>query len=210
MDGDVAPLEEIVAQCRARDAVLVVDESHGVGALGPRGGGVLAARSLTADVITASTAKGLAVPGGFVAGSRAMMDYLRFASRPQVFSTATAPGTVAGVAAALDVIESDNSLLERLSANVRYAREKLSPFGASLGVESPIVILPIPAEMNVARAGDTLYRHRVYVTYAAFPAVPRDQQRFRICITASHTTADIDALASAFDAVWSTCVAPQH
>jgi glycine C-acetyltransferase len=204
MDGDIAPLDEIVAVCKKDGAILIVDDAHATGVVGPNGRGTSAAYNVEGDVdiITATLGKGFGVLGGFVAGSHAIIDYLRFVARSHLFSTAIPPAMAAAVLAGLDILESEPERRDALLDNVRYATKGLKPLGLRGNPETAILALPIPADLDPAHVTECLWRHRVFVNYAAFPAVPKGEQRFRVSIMATHTREDLDRLIACMEEIW--------
>ena len=206
MEGDRAPLPEFVALCEENNAIWIVDNAHGVGVYEDALVRDLESANGVGGVITASFAKGYGVPGGVAGGSSALMDHLRFLSRSHVFSTSLSPVIVAAALEGMDLLERDPTIRERLWMNVEYLTKKLTPFGVDQNGGSPIVIVPVPEEMDAKKAAKILYDEGILVNYSAFPAVPREEQRFRICVMSRHTNADLDRLEKAFERVWSSCL----
>lgn len=206
MDGDVAPLDRIVEICRAGDAMLIVDDAHGLGVLGETGKGICEHFGVSADVdiYVGTFSKALAVSGGFVCGSRDIVDYLRWMARPYMFSAAMPPQTVAAADAGLDVIAAEPERRHRLWDNVRTAAAALNSLAwkPEISPQSAILVVPAPAGMDIRWAQSVLHDAGIFVNPVEFPAVPREKQRFRVSLMATHTTDDIDRLAEAFDGLW--------
>jgi glycine C-acetyltransferase len=202
MDGDRAPLEELVPLCRATGTLLVLDDAHGSGVLGAHGRGAAEEAGVEGmvDVTVGTFSKTFAATGGFATASKPVIDYLRYFARSYMFSASLPPSSVATVLACLDVMEKEPWLLASLRANIVYAREKL---GITEGIESPIIPLRVPAGMNIrgmARRFDDL---GIFLNSVEYPAVPLTSQRFRVSLMATHTCADIDRLVDAINIVWS-------
>jgi glycine C-acetyltransferase len=207
MDGDLAPLDRIVKICRSHDALLMVDDAHGTGVMGPTGAGTSEHFGLegAVDIVMGTFSKTFAVTGGFVAASRSIVNYLRFFARSYMFSASLPPAAIATVIAGLDVIDLEPELLTRLRENVRYAALGLQALGIDAHPEAAIIPLRVPAGMDIRRASAEFHRMGVFVNSVEYPAVPVSQQRFRISLMATHTRQDIDRLLAAVEEVWSLC-----
>jgi glycine C-acetyltransferase len=204
MDGDMAPLREILALCREHDAVLIVDDAHGTGVLGKHGRGTAEQLDIEGQVpITVGTfSKALAVTGGFVATSRSFAEYLRFNARSHVFSASLPPPTVAAVLAGLDVIQDEPWRLDELRQNVAYLTAGLRRLGFSLRPDAAIVPIPVPRGMDIRRAGRRFEELGIFLNAIEYPAVPASQQRFRVSVMSIHKRRDLDRLLSAVEQVW--------
>lgn len=204
MRGDLAPLGAVVAQCRRHEALLVVDDAHGLGVMGPHGRGTAAHFGVEegVDLAMGTFSKAFSVTGGFVAAARPLIEYLRFFSRPYVFSAALPPVTLAAVHAGLDVLEREPERVERLRENVGYAADCLRALGFDLAPEAAIIALQAPAGMDVQAAGAHFHQMGLFVNAVEFPAVPCDQQLFRISVMATHERRDLDRLVAGVEEVW--------
>jgi glycine C-acetyltransferase len=204
MDGDIAPLDKIIPICRRNNSILIIDDAHGTGVLGNDGSGTAGYFGLDGQVdITMGTfSKTFAVTGGFVAASRAIINYLRFFARSYMFSASLPPTVVASVLAALDVMEKDTELQTKLRDNIVYTAECLKQLGFSANSITPIFPLKVPAEMNIRKTAYDFHKKGIFVNSIEYPAVPKSQQRFRISIMATHTKADIDRLMEAIVDIW--------
>jgi 7-keto-8-aminopelargonate synthetase-like enzyme len=207
MDGDAAPLDRIVPVCRLRDAILVVDDAHATGVLGAHGRGAAEHFGVegAVDITIGTLGKAFGVMGAFAAASRDIVAFLRFFARSYMFSTALPPMVVAAVLASLDVLAREPELAERLRATVRHAAAGLARFGLVCEPVGALAAVRVPEDMDVRKALSIFEREAIFINYAVFPAVPVDQQRFRVSFSARHTKADIDRLLGAFDEVWATC-----
>ena len=205
MEGDIAPLPDLVELARSHDALLVVDDSHGTGVLGEHGKGTPEHFGLVGeiDVITSTLGKALGgAAGGFVAGSKEIVDYLIQRSRPQLFSNALPPTVAASALEALTVLENEPERVARLHANVKQLRALLAERGFSM-LESPTAIIPIiigetAAAINMSNA---LLDRGIFVTGFGFPVVPEGTARLRIQVSAAHTEDQLLKLADALVAV---------
>ena len=203
MEGDVAKLPELVAACKRHDAVLVVDDSHGTGVLGPHGRGAHEHFGVPLGedgiaILTSTYGKALGGGnGGFVAGSRDLIDYLVQRSRPHLFSNALAPPTACAAVKALEILEPER--VARLHANVTRMRGGLRELGFEV-VDSPTGIIPIMIgdTAEAIRLSNRLLELGVFVVGFGFPVVPEGAARLRVQMSAAHTDAQIDRTLEAF------------
>ena len=194
MDGDIAPLQEIVELAQRRRIRVLVDEAHGTGALGPGGRGALAEAGLEdhVDVIVGTLGKALGSYGAFVACDRAMADYLLNAARTFIFSTAPPPPAIAGALAALSLLEQRPELVTRLHANAAALRSELKREGFELG-EARTQIVPIvigDAALTVDICERALDRG-VFAQAIRPPTVPPMTSRLRLAVMASHRAEEL-------------------
>lgn len=204
MDGDIAPLDEVIELCKQFDAILLVDDAHGTGTIGEHGGGIGDYYGVYQglDVLMGTFSKSFAVTGGFVAASKPVVDYLRFFARSYMFSASISPVTIASVLAGLDLMENDPSILTSLKSNIKYAAKLLNNIGFNVASETPIIPLRVPVEMNIRDASYKFHERGIFINSIEYPAVPVSQQRFRISITASHTKDDINKLVEVIEEIW--------
>jgi glycine C-acetyltransferase len=205
MEGSIAKLPEIVALAKRYGAVTIVDDSHGTGVMGATGRGTIEHFGLEGqvDVITGTLGKALGgAAGGFVAGSRALIDTLVQRSRTQLFSNAL-PATVAASAlAAIEIVERSPELLERQRENTRSFRAGLTRLGFR-PLEGPSAIVPIivgDTAFAIAMS-DRLLKEGVFVTGFGFPVVPEGTARVRVQISSALTAAELDRALAAFEKV---------
>jgi glycine C-acetyltransferase len=209
MEGDVAPLPELLEICAARDAILVVDDSHGTGVLGAAGRGshehfgldCVPGRGI--DIVTSTFGKALGGGnGGFVAGSRDLVDYLLQRSRPHLFSNALAPATACAALKALEILEREPERVERLHRNVATMRAGLSGLGYDV-VDSPTAIIPIMIgdTAEAIRLSDRLLELGIFVVGFGYPVVPEGHARLRVQMSAAHSDAHIERALEAFAAL---------
>ncbi|WP_280294967.1 aminotransferase class I/II-fold pyridoxal phosphate-dependent enzyme [Nocardia abscessus] len=204
MDGDIAPLAEIRALCDAFGAWLAVDDAHGTGVLGARGHGTAEHFGLgpgAVELTMGTFSKVFAGTGGFVAGSRDLVDTLRFFARSYMFSAALAPSVVAAVLAGIDFLAAHPERVARLHDNVGYFVRGLRAMGFAVDPQTAIIPLLVPQRLAVADVVAALHREGVFVNGVEFPAVPRDQQRLRISMMATLTRDHLDHALDRIDVV---------
>jgi glycine C-acetyltransferase len=206
MDGDLAPLDEISRLCKNCNAVLIVDDAHGTGVLGENGAGTASHFGCDDDVdITMGTfSKVFATCGGFLTASSGMIEYLRYHSRPYIFSASIPPPVAATVLAGIEVIEKEPWLRRQLLDNVEYAVQKLKPFGFHAPPQAAIITLALPENMDIRKAAYLFHQENIFINPIEYPAVPVNKQRFRISMMVTHTKNDIDRLATAVEEVWNS------
>jgi 8-amino-7-oxononanoate synthase len=200
MDGDIAPLGDIVELARAAGARLVVDEAHATGTLGPEGRGALALEGLEgeADVLVGTLGKSLGSYGAYVCASEEMVRYLINTARPFIFSTAPSPPAVAGALAALELLLERPHRVERLQRNARTLRRALAEQGFGVGEEEMhIVPLVVGDPADAVRLCAAALENGVFAQAIRPPTVAPGTSRLRLAAMASHTTADMRAAAAA-------------
>jgi glycine C-acetyltransferase len=205
MEGAIANLPGLLEVCRKHGALLVVDDSHSTGVLGPTGRGTAEHFGMVGqiDVITSTLGKALGgAAGGFVAGSEALCDYLTQRGRPQLFSNAL-PTTVAGSAiAAVRFVENHPERVAALRENVVYFRERLSEIGYKpLPGETPIIPVIIGETAAAIQVSEMMLDEGVFVTGFGYPVVPQGTARVRCQLSAAHSRADLDEALDAFQRV---------
>ncbi|HEY9382805.1 MAG TPA: glycine C-acetyltransferase [Gemmatimonadales bacterium] len=205
MEGAIADLPGLLEVCRKHAAVLMVDDSHATGVLGPTGRGTAEHYGMLGDVdiITSTLGKALGgAAGGFVAASEAVCDYLIQRSRPQLFSNAL-PCTVAGSAlASVRFLEAHPERVARLRDNARYFRRRLADLGFQpLAGETPIIPVIIGETAAAMQMSELLLDEGVFVTGFGYPVVPQGTARVRCQISASHSREDLDQALAAFSQV---------
>jgi glycine C-acetyltransferase len=202
MEGAIANLPDIVEICRTHDAVLVVDDSHATGVLGPSGRGTAEHFGMLGeiDIITSTLGKALGgAAGGFVASTEAVCDYLTQRARPQLFSNALPPTVAASALASVQYLEAHPERVARLHQNARYFREQLIGLGFKpLPGETPIIPVILGETAHAIRMSELLLDEGVFVTGFGYPVVPQGQARVRCQVSAAHTRADLDEALAAF------------
>jgi glycine C-acetyltransferase len=202
MDGIVAKVDEICDLAEKYDALVMVDDSHATGFFGPTGRGAVehCGAMGRVDIITSTLGKALGgASGGFTTGRAEIIDLLRQRSRPYLFSNTMAPALVAASIKVLDVLSRTSDLRERLRANTKYFREKMTSAGFKIiPSEHPIV----PVMLGDAKLAQTmaakLLDEGIYVIGFFYPVVPKGAARIRTQISAAHTTEQLDKAIAAF------------
>jgi 8-amino-7-oxononanoate synthase len=194
MDGDVAPLAEIVELARRFDARVMVDDAHGTGTVGPAGRGAVAAAGLEeeVDVLVGTLGKALGSYGAFVCCDRQMAKYLVNTARTLIFSTALAPPQVAAARAALDLLREEPRRVERLQRNARVLREALAAEGLPTGGGDTPIVPAIVGEAGAAvTACERALERGVFAQAIRPPTVPAGSSRLRLTVMASHTKTEL-------------------
>ncbi len=200
MDGDLAPLADLVALARRHDASLVVDEAHATGVFGRNGGGLVSQLGLgdTVDVQIGTLSKALGSLGGYVAGSAALVDWVVNAARTFIYTTALPPPSVAAARAAIAVLAAEPERRDRVWSHAGLVRERLTEIGYTLGPSrSPILPVLVGGAEAAVRLSEALLAHGVLAPAIRPPTVPDGTARLRVTPTAAHTA---DDLAEAIDA----------
>jgi len=202
MDGHIARLSEICDLADRHDALVMVDDSHAVGFVGPRGRGTPELHGVTerVDIITGTLGKAMGgASGGYVSGRREIVELLRQRARPYLFSNSVAPPIAAAGLRALDLIESSPDLRERLWANTARFRAAMTEAGFSI-VEGthPIVPVMLGDAALAAAFAERLWVRGVYAVSFSFPVVPRSEARIRAQLSAAHSFDDIDFAVARF------------
>jgi 8-amino-7-oxononanoate synthase len=203
MQGTVPDLSALQAVCDQSDAILYVDDAHGIAILGENGGGVAEHFGLSFEnmILVGGLQKGLGAYGGFVAGARSLIDILRVSSRTYVFSGTMQPQAVEGSLAAIRVCRSEEGkrLRARLAGISTRVRDGLREIGFRVeDVTSPIVSVLIGSDVRTLLAGRKLFDVGVYVNSVLFPATPKGEGLLRISLNAIHTDEEIALLLGAF------------
>ena len=212
MEGDLAPLPEIVDLCRRHGARLMVDEAHGVGVLGAKGTGACEAFGVAeeVDLRMGTFSKSLASCGGFISGPSEVIDFLRVQSRAFMFTASGVPAAVGATLAALRVIRSDEGLdlLARVLDNARYLQRGLDDLGFEVvsptpmpdgsDLLTPIVPVTIGDDWRAVMFWKALYDEGVYANVALYPAVPRGGALLRTSVMATHERSHLDRALDAF------------
>ncbi len=203
MDGDIAPLPEIVELAEEYDALTMVDDCHATGYIGETGRGTWEHFGLRGkiDIITTTFGKALGgASGGCTSGRKEIIEILRQRSRPYLFSNTLAPAIVGGTLKALELIETDRSLKEKLEANVRRFREGVSEIGLDV-LQGPTAIVPVMLydEPTAVKMAEMLLEEGIYVIGFTYPVVPKGKARIRVQLSAAHTEEQIHRALKAFE-----------
>ncbi|MDZ7749665.1 MAG: glycine C-acetyltransferase [Halofilum sp. (in: g-proteobacteria)] len=204
MDGVIADLAGICELAERHDAMVLVDDSHALGVLGPGGRGSPAYCGVAerVDIVTGTLGKALGgASGGYTAARAPVVEWLRQRSRPYLFSNTLAPVIAATSLRAFDLVEDGAALRERLFANAQHFRAGMAELGFTLGgADHPIIPVMIGDAGRAHELAQRLLARGVYVTAFSYPVVPRGQARIRTQMSAAHAPADIDHALEAFAA----------
>lgn len=205
MEGDYAPLQDFVQAAKQSNALLYVDESHSTGVLGKTGRGTPEQCGVhgQVDVISGTLGKALGgAMGGFIAGKKSLIDFLRQKSRPYTFSNTLPPSVVCAALEAIKMLEEDNSLVLKSQTNTKYFRDEIKRLGFTIleGVH-PIVPVMVGEAATAMKMSTELLNEGVYVRGLWYPVVPKGEARLRVQISAAHEIADLDLALAAFKKV---------
>ncbi|MGR3571774.1 glycine C-acetyltransferase [Brevirhabdus sp.] len=200
MDGYLADLPAITTLARRYDAMVMVDDCHATGFMGPAGEGTPAHHGVKVDILTGTLGKALGgALGGYVAGPQPVIDLLRQRARPYLFSNALPPAITAAGLRALELVRAGDDLRARLFDNAAYWRQGLTGLGFDLlPGEHPIIPVMLGEAKLAQRMASALFDEGVYASGFFFPVVPKGQARIRTQMSAALTRADLDAALEAF------------
>jgi glycine C-acetyltransferase len=202
MDGYIANLPEICDLADRYDALVMVDDSHAVGFLGPRGRGTHEYHGVMdrVDILTGTLGKALGgASGGYTSGRREIIELLRQRSRPYLFSNSLAPPIAATSIATLEMLSQSTEFRDRLEENTRFFRAEIAKSGFTvLPGEHPIVPIMLGDATLAVRMADALLAKGIYVIGFCYPVVPKGQARIRTQISAAHTREDLEFAVNAF------------
>jgi glycine C-acetyltransferase len=194
MDGDLGALPDLCALAEEFGCIMMVDDAHASGVFGQNGRGTIDHFGMhgRVDVQVGTLSKAMGALGGYVAGSRALIEFLCHRARPFLFSTSHPPAVAATCIAALDVLEQEPGLIERLWDNTRFFKSGLQALGFDTGAsESPITPVIVGDGARAMALSDRLFAEGVFAQGIAFPTVARDRARVRTIVTATHTRAEL-------------------
>ena len=204
MDGDLGPLPALCDLAEEFGCIMMVDDAHASGVFGRNGRGTVDHFQMhgRVDVQVGTLSKAIGALGGYVAGSRALIEFLYHRARPFLFSTSHPPAVAAACLAAIDVLMEEPALIDRLWENTRFFKVGLQRLGFDTGMsESPITPV-IVGDASLAMAlSDRLFAHGVFAQGIGFPTVPRDKARVRTIVTSTHTTDELQFALDAFGTV---------
>ena len=209
MDGDIAPMAEILDVCEAHGAMSYLDEVHAVGLYGPRGGGIAEARGLMdrITVIEGTLGKAFGVMGGYIAASAPLCDFVRSFASGFIFTTALPPALAAGALASVRHLKASGTERAAHQARVAQVRRRLDAIGIPT-LDNPSHIIPVLVgdAKKAKRISDWLMNlHGIYVQPINYPTVPVGAERLRITPSPVHSDEDVDRLVTALSEIWSQC-----
>lgn len=204
MDGDVAPLPDVVEAAEEGGAIVMVDDAHASGVMGRNGRGTVDHFGLhgRVHIQVGTLSKAFGVLGGYVAGSKDLIEWLYVRGRPFLFSSSHPPAVVGACLAALDILENEPERIEQLWTNTRFFKKGLSDLGFDTGAsQSPITPVMVGETEDAVKFSEALFRNGVFAQHIGFPTVPRGHARVRTIVTATHTIGQLqfalDVFASA-------------
>jgi len=204
MDGDIAPLDEIVELAQTYGAYVMVDEAHATGVIGKNGRGTPEHFGIEGkvDIVAGTFSKGLGCVGGFVAANEELIELLYFYSRSYMFSAAPTPQVIGSLIEAINVIETEPELMDSLWKNIVYFKENLLRLGFDIG-NSETAIFPIIVgdDYKVKEACKMLHERGIYANLVLYPAVQRKSSRLRLSLMATHTKEHLDKAIEALEEV---------
>ncbi len=204
MDGDLAPLNDIVRLAKTYNCLTYVDDAHGSGVLGKSGRGTVDHFGLHGEIdfIVGTLSKAIGVIGGYVATKKNVKEWLLHRARPILFSTALPPAATAATIESVKMLMESESYTERLWDNARYFKSKMLDLGFDIGQsETPITPVMIGEDAKTMTFSKTLLDHGIFVSGIVFPTVAKNKGRLRVMISASHTKEDLDLAIDAFKKV---------
>jgi glycine C-acetyltransferase len=204
MDGDIAPLKEIVTLVQEHNAVTYVDDAHGDGVLGENGRGITNHFQLEGkvDIDMGTFSKAFGCVGGYVVGSKDLCKYLRNKVRSYLLSGSHPPAVAGACIAALQIVQKQPSLVKKLWDNTRYFKKGLKDVGFDTGnSETPITPVMVGGAAKARELADNLFKLGIFVLPIVFPMVARDKARVRTIVTSAHTRKDLDVALAAFEKV---------
>ena len=204
MDGDLAPLDKIYEITSQHDVMLMVDDAHGEGVVGRGGRGIVDHFSLhgKVDVEVGTFSKAFGVMGGVIAGSAAIIDWMRQRGRPFLFSSAATPADVAACIAAVDLLEGSTELVDKLWENGNLFKKVMKEMGFDTGHSAtpitPVMLGEVPLAQQFSR---DLFEEGVFAMALGFPTVPKGKARIRVMLSAAHSPTDLEEGLEAFKKV---------
>ena len=190
MDGDVGVVPELCALAEEFGCIMMVDDAHASGVFGKNGRGTIDHFGMhgRVDVQVGTLSKAIGALGGYVAGSKALIEFLYHRARPFLFSTSHPPAVAAACIAAIDVLEQEPQIIDRLWENTRFFKKGLEALGFNTGLSQSPITPVIAGEGALAmKLSDRLFQEGVFAQGIAFPTVARDKARVRTIVTATHT-----------------------
>jgi glycine C-acetyltransferase len=204
MDGDLAPLPEIVEVAEKYEAIVMVDDAHGEGVLGESGRGIVDHFHLhgRVDIEVGTLSKAFGVVGGFVAGKKVLIDYLKQKARPFLFSSSLSPAETGAALEAVRILTESGEVVERLWENAKYFKEKLNALGFDTWhSETPITPVMLYDAKVAKEFSLRLFDEGIFAQSIGYPTVPKGLARIRVMISAAHTKEDLDFAVEKFEKI---------
>ena len=207
MDGDIAPLPNLVELAKKYDCLLMVDDAHGEGVLGKNGRGIVDHFKLhgKVDIEVGTLSKAFAVVGGYVAGKKIIIDLLKQHARPFLFSSALTSADTAAACTAVEILTRSDNLVKKLWENTFYFKEKLIQLGFDIGKSQTPIIPIMLGDVKLAKEfSKKLFDKGIFAIAIGFPTVAMDKARIRLIISAMHKRNDLEKTSKIFREVGKT------
>ncbi|HEX7283306.1 MAG TPA: glycine C-acetyltransferase [Vicinamibacterales bacterium] len=204
MDGDLGAIPELCGLAEEYGAIMMVDDAHASGVFGRNGSGTVDHFNChgRVDIQVGTLSKAIGVLGGYVAGTKTLIEFLYHRARPFLFSTSHPPAVTAACLAALDILESEPQWIDKLWDNTRFFKSGLEKLGFNTGTsESPITPVIVGQAATAAQMSDALFERGVFAQSIGFPTVARDKARLRTIVAATHTKEDLQYALDMFEKV---------
>lgn len=204
MDGDIAPLDEITKVAKKYNALIMVDDAHGEGVLGKNGRGIVDHFGLhnEVDIEVGTLSKAFGVVGGFVAGKKELIKYLKQKARPFLFSSSLSPAETGAALTAVRYLKESGKPVEKLWDNGKYFQEKIKDMGFDIGhTVTPITPVMLYEAKTAKEFSKRLYEEGIFASAIGFPTVPKGKARIRVMISASHSKEDLDFALEKFEKI---------
>lgn len=204
MDGDLADIPGINKLAEKYGARVMIDDAHGIGVMGREGRGTVNHFGLDGkvDIIIGTFSKALGSVGGFVGAGKEVVNYIRYFSRSYFFSASPPPVVIAAVKAALKIIKSEPELLQKLWNNTHYMHKNLKSIGFNIGeTVTPIIPVIIGNDLTLKKMGKEIHERGIFTNPIPYPAVAKNNTRFRLTVMATHTKEDMDMTLEVLEAV---------
>jgi glycine C-acetyltransferase len=204
MDGDLAPMADIVEVAEEYDAIVMVDDAHGEGVLGSHGRGIADHFGVTGrvDVEMGTMSKAFGVVGGYLAGKKELIEFLRQKARPFLFSSAVTPPDAAACIAAVEILQESDELVKKLWENGNYFKKGMKDLGFDIGQSETPITPVILGEAKVAQDfSKRLFQEEIFAQSIGYPTVPKGKARIRVMISAVHEKKDLDFALGKFEKI---------
>jgi glycine C-acetyltransferase len=204
MDGDIGPLPELVAHAERHGTIMMVDDAHSSGVLGRNGRGTIDHFGLhgRVDIQVGTLSKAIGVLGGYVCGTKDLIEFLYHRARPFLFSTSHPPSVAASCIAAFEILENEPERIEQLWSNTRYFKKGLADAGFNTGIsETPITPVIVGDAAHAHQLSAELFKEGVLATGIGFPTVAKDKARVRTIVSSAHTREELDRALDVFQRV---------
>ncbi|TGG89265.1 glycine C-acetyltransferase [Geotoga petraea] len=204
MDGDIAPLDEIAKVSKKYNALVMVDDAHGEGVLGKNGRGIVDHFGLhdDVDIEVGTLSKAFGVVGGFIAGKKVLIKYLKQKARPFLFSSSLSPAETGAALAAVRYLKETGDPVKKLWDNGKYFQKKIKSLGFDIGnTMTPITPVMLYEAKTAKEFSKKLYEQGIFASAIGFPTVPRGKARIRVMISASHSKEDLDFAIEKFEKI---------